>query len=89
MKALSLTMLISIFIFSISYSQITILSTDIGTTSDTTRYSHTSLLLPNNVEVTDSNYFWDFSNLTANFQSTKEYQGLNSVPLIYKIAFYG
>jgi len=89
MKSLYLALFLSLFIFKTSFSQITILSTDLGSVNDTVRYSQAIQTPISAVEATDTNYFWDFSNLTASSQSLKEYVSITSVPLIYKIAFFG
>ena len=87
MKALLLSILI--FTGITSFSQITILSSDIGSVNDTARYSHAIQTPIFAIENTGANYTWDFSNLTASSQTLKEYKSLNNLPTIYKIAFWG
>jgi len=72
-----------------SFSQITILSSDIGSTGDTVRYSHSFQTPFGAIEETDTNFMWDFTSLTASSQDFIEYKSINSVPIIYKIAFFG
>ncbi len=81
-------MLSAIFSFN-SIAQITITSADIGSTGDTMRYSNSSILNPSNVEATDTNFTWDFSQLVPNSQSFNEYQSVSSTSIIYSVAFIG
>ncbi|RLD41274.1 MAG: hypothetical protein DRI86_13710, partial [Bacteroidetes bacterium] len=89
MKTLSLITLVLICFTQYANSQITILSSDIGSVNDTARYSHAILAPIFTIETTGADYTWDFSSLTAGSQTLNEYKNLNSVPTIYKIAFWG
>ncbi len=89
MKTLNLITIILVFFTQYANSQITILPSDVGSVNDTARYSHAIQTPIFAIENTGANYTWNFSSLTASSQTLKEYKSLNSVPLIYKIAFYG
>ncbi len=72
----------------ISYSQITITSSDIGSADDTVRYSSAKV---NTLDFssTDTNHIWDFSSLQAKSQTIEGYVGMANVNMIYKVAFFG
>jgi hypothetical protein len=53
------------------------------------RYSISNTLNSNSIIATDTNYTWDFSQLTPNSQSFDEYQSVNSTSIVYSIAFIG
>ncbi len=89
MKKYILLSLITVILSNISLAQITIYSSDFGSSNDTIRYSHTTTINALSIESTDTNYFWDFSQLTPNSQTMDEYIDINSVNMVYKIAFYG
>lgn len=84
-KALLLFSLL-IFIFSVS-GQITILSSDLGETEDTVRYSNATILNPSNIIATDTNYTWDFSQLSPISQTPNKYVKVNSTSLVFAMAF--
>lgn len=89
MKTKNLLTFLAILISQISFAQITIYSSDLGNVNDTVRYSHTTTFDATPIENTDTNYFWDFSQLTPNSQTMDEYHDINSANIIYKIAFFG
>jgi hypothetical protein len=89
MKSFKFLLLIFVYFIQPTYSQITILSSDIGSTGDTARYSHAIQTPILAIKATGVDYIWDFSELTASSQAFKEYKDLNNLPTIYKIAFWG
>ena len=72
----------------LSFSQITITKSDIGSPDDTVRYSY-AIFNNNSYQDSGANHTWDLSNLVAFKQKTSGYYGMSNVNLIYKLAFWG
>jgi hypothetical protein len=70
-----------------SWAQITITAADMAMPNDTFRMSTAANPQIYNFELTDSNYFWDFSGLMATDQRLDHYVSINATPLIYNLVF--
>lgn len=73
----------------LSQAQISILNSDMPRVNDTLRYSNSTGTV--NYLATDSNYTWDFSNLTVDYQDVQRYYSPFQTPYIlqFSSATYG
>ncbi len=76
------------FSLNAGFSQITILSSDIGEEGDTTRYSNSTMPIAD-ITATAADHVWDFTSMVATSQNTDEYIDYSDANIIYTIAFLG
>ncbi|MEA3494761.1 MAG: T9SS type A sorting domain-containing protein [Bacteroidota bacterium] len=87
MKKISLLILLSLLISTLSYSQITITSSDMPDAGSWYRMSNTANLLSINPKNTGANYSWDFSNLKFSSQYIDTFISVSSTAPTYRFIF--
>lgn len=75
------------FLPTLLIAQITIDKNDMPNLNDTFRISTTATIGGNNPANTDTNYFWDYSQLTAVAQRLDPYSSVSSTPFAYQLYF--
>ncbi len=68
-------------------AQITIDNTDMPALNDSFRISLSATIGTQDPTVTDTNYFWDFSDLSATSQRVDRYVGVATTPIGYQLFF--